>query len=294
MRGFGSRAKHRAPLLVKICRVSKTHPDHYLTYMKNHLLNLLILSLALFSASDGFARQQKQEDKKPAEKAPAEQAKKEPQAKNEPQQAADKSNEPACVLSDIEMKNIDGKAVSLKKYEGKVLLIVNVASKCGFTGQYRPLQALHKQYNKHGLEVIAFPCDQFGGQELEKESAISDFCKKKFGIQFDMYSKVKVKGEQKAELFKRLTKCNLAPAGQGEVRWNFEKFLVGKDGKPLARFRSNVAPDDDAIVSKLRAALGIEEEKNKPDSKPQPKDTKAAEKTPEKIKASKVNVDKKS
>jgi len=201
------------------------------------------------------------------------------------------------VLLDLEMCDIAGKKVNLKKYEGKVVLIVNVASKCGFTGQYKPLQALHKQYNQHGFEVIAFPCNQFGKQEPEAESAISEFCKKKYGIEFDMYSKVEVKGKQQVELFKRLTQCDLEPAGKGDIRWNFEKFLIGKDGKPIARYRSNIAPDNEAIVSKLKTALGIKEEKKSekektPDSKTE--ESAASEKDAEKKKAIEVNEDKKS
>jgi len=188
-----------------------------------------------------------------------------------------------CVLGNLEMKDIFGNKVDLKKYKGKVILIVNVASKCGFTGQYRPLQALHKRYKDHGFAVIAFPCNQFGKQEPKDEKAIDEFCKKKFGIEFDLYSKVKVKGTKQAELFKRLTDCNLAPAGKGAIHWNFEKFLIGKDGKPIARFRSNVSPDDERIVSKLEAALGLDK-KEKAD--PAKKEAKAADQGAEKKTAS--------
>ena len=171
------------------------------------------------------------------------------------------AEEKTVALLNIEMQDIDGKTVNLKKYEGKVVLIVNVASKCGFTGQYKPLQALHKEYNKKGLEVVAFPCNQFGKQEPAGEAAINAFCKKKFGIEFDMFAKVQVKGKNQVELYRRLTGHDLAPAGKGDVRWNFEKFLVGKDGKPLARFRSNIAPDDKTLIAKLETALGIKQKK---------------------------------
>ncbi len=171
---------------------------------------------------------------------------------------ADSKQQETCMLANIEMKDICGKSIKLKKYQGKVVLIVNVASKCGYTGQYKPLQALHDKFNEQGLEIVAFPCNQFGKQEPAKEEAISKFCKNKFGIEFDMFAKVDVKGDNQVELFKQLTKCELEPAGKGAIRWNFEKFLIGKDGKPIARFRSNVSPNDEVIVSKIKSALGIE------------------------------------
>lgn len=177
----------------------------------------------------------------------------------DPQSGVANKKQSDGVLSDLEMTDICGKKVKLDKYNGKVVLIVNVASKCGFTGQYKPLQDLHKKFHQHGFAVVAFPCNQFGKQEPAKDQEISAFCKKKFGIEFDLYSKISVKGDRQAELFKRLTKHDLAPAGKGDIYWNFEKFLVGKDGKPLARFRSNVAPDDDRIISKLKEALGIKD-----------------------------------
>jgi glutathione peroxidase len=243
---------------------------------------LMILSLIIMA--DVAAQDKKQEadagkqveaKKEPEKKAPA------PKQVPDPKPNQEKKN---IELLDVEMTDIHGKKVNLKKYKGKVVLIVNVASKCGFTGQYKPLQALHKQYRQHGLEVAAFPCNQFGKQEPANEPAINAFCTKKFGIEFDLFSKVDVKGEKQCELFKRLTQVNLAPAGKGDIYWNFEKFLIARDGKPIARFRSNVAPDNKALVSKLKTALGIKEGKaepkeqahekdtSKPDSKPKPQD----------------------
>jgi glutathione peroxidase len=219
---------------------------------------LLALGSVICIGSEVAAQQQKGSTEK-AQTTEQEQV----QDQSKPKQEEDSGDRKTALL-DIEMTDICGKKVNLKKYEGKVVLIVNVASKCGFTGQYRPLQALHNEYNQKGLEVVAFPCNQFGKQEPADEKAISAFCKKKFGIKFDMFSKVHVKGDKQAELFRRLTRCELQPAGKGDVRWNFEKFLIGKDGKPVARFRSNVAPDSEAFVFQLKKALGITDEKEKP------------------------------
>ena len=241
---------------------------------------LILCVTTLLVASDLSAQQQKKE----ASETKDAHATNDTQKSTEQNLAADKTAKPKLkatvkdaskeVLLDIEMTDIGGNKVNLKKYQGKVVLVVNVASKCGFTGQYRQLQALHKEFKEKGLEVVAFPCNQFGKQEPASNSEIEKFCKEKFGIEFDLFSKVHVKGKQQAEFFKRLTNCNLAPAGKGAIYWNFEKFLIGKDGKPIARFRSNVSPDDDKIVSKLKAALGIKDEV-KDDSKKQPSKAKA-------------------
>ena len=163
-------------------------------------------------------------------------------------------------LLDVEMTNIEGEKVNLKKYSGNVILVVNVASKCGFTGQYRPLQSLHDKYSAKGLRVIAFPCNQFGNQEPKDEKDISTFCKNKFGIKFDMFSKVHVKGKDQALLFKNLTTQKLGPVGSGDIQWNFEKFLIGKDGKPIARFASNMSPDNKVLVARIESALGIQKQ----------------------------------
>ena len=167
------------------------------------------------------------------------------------------------VFHQIEMKDISGKKVHFKKYQGKVVLIVNVASKCGFTGQFRPLQQLHKEYQEKGLAVVAFPCNQFGKQEPLTEKQIKKFCHDKFDVEFDIFSKIDVKGSKRKELFTRLTRYDLKPAGKGDIKWNFEKFLVGKDGQPIARFRSNVSPKDKRLVAEIRAALGLPKLKEK-------------------------------
>lgn len=163
-------------------------------------------------------------------------------------------------ILDVEMTTIEGEKVNLKKYNGNVVLVVNVASKCGFTGQYKPLQSLHEKYSAKGLRVVAFPCNQFGNQEPKNEADINAFCKNKFGIKFDIFAKVDVKGKNQALLFKKLTKQKLGPVGSGDIRWNFEKFLIDKDGKPIARFASNVAPDSKVLVARIESALGLQKE----------------------------------
>jgi len=230
-------------------------------------LTFLILCIAALVAGDLSAQDQKKEASETKQVQPDKDASKIQTAEKGDPKAAVVEEKSECVLVDLQMTDICGKKVNLKKYQGKVVLVVNVASKCGFTGQYKPLQALHEKFNQHGLEVIAFPCNQFGKQEPKDENAIDAFCKQKYGIEFDLFSKVEVKGAGQVELFKRLTGCELKPAGKGPVQWNFEKFIVGKDGKPFARFRSNISPDDEKIVSKLRAALGIEDDGKKGDDK---------------------------
>lgn len=240
----------------------------------------LILCVLLL-AMPAFAQDQpKVEKEKQAASQKAKQEKKSAAKKPQPQQEESKD---LNVLRGLKMKDICGKDIDLDKYQGKVILVVNVASKCGFTGQYKPLQAIHSEFSKHGFEVVAFPCNQFGKQEPAKDPVINNFCKEKFGIKFDMFSKVDVNGKNQAELFKRLTNFDLAPAGKGKVHWNFEKFLVGKDGKPCARFRSNVSPDDKVVVTKIKEALGIKEEKKKDpkdDAGKEKADKKPAEKKP--------------
>lgn len=240
--------------------------------MKFTFLNIPCWLLAIVLVqSEGFAQDEKSESKK-TEKVVQE---KTSQPSDDKKKEVETPHQ-GCVLSSLEMKDICGKHVKLDKYKGKVVLVVNVASKCGFTGQYRPLQQLHEKFHEHGLEVIAFPCSQFGGQEFDDNEKINHFCKKKFGIDFDIFAKVDVKGEKQAELFKRLTSKKLAPAGKGDIKWNFEKFIIGKDGKPVARFRSNVHPDADVVVEKLKTTLGIEEVNKKKSDKSGKQSTKSS------------------
>jgi glutathione peroxidase len=154
-----------------------------------------------------------------------------------------------------EMKSLTGKKVDLAKYKGKVLLIVNVASQCGATPQYKPLEALHEKYSEKGLAVLGFPCNQFGKQEPGSDEDVADFCQKNYGVKFDMFSKIDVNGDDAAPLFKQLTSKEVFAADSGKVNWNFEKFLVSKEGKVVARFRTKVQPDSDEVVKAIEAEL---------------------------------------
>lgn len=152
-----------------------------------------------------------------------------------------------------EMKKIDGSPVDLSKYKGKVVLVVNVASRCGYTGQYAGLQKLYDTYKDKGLVVLGFPANDFGAQEPGSDAEIATFCSSKYGVTFDMFSKITVKGPAKAPLYKALTEAATPP---GEVSWNFEKFLIGRDGKIVGRYKSGVGPDDAKLTAAIEAELG--------------------------------------
>jgi len=155
-------------------------------------------------------------------------------------------------------KSLQGKDVDLTKYQGKVLLIVNVASQCGATPQYEQLEDLHEKYAEQGLAVIGVPCNQFGQQEPGSAKEIDEFCKSTYEVQFDLLEKVDVNGEKTSPLFKKLKdqagKVNADAAG--DVKWNFEKFLVSRDGKVVARYRTGVKPDAPEVVKTIEAELG--------------------------------------
>jgi glutathione peroxidase len=154
----------------------------------------------------------------------------------------------------FKLKSLDGKDVDLAKYKGKTLLIVNTASKCGFTKQYAGLQALNEKYGKQGLAIVGFPANNFGGQEPGTAAEIGEFCQKNYGVTFDMMEKVSVKGADKTPLFDYLTtKAN--PEMTGEIGWNFEKFLISRDGKLVNRFKSAVAPDATELTKAVEAEL---------------------------------------
>jgi glutathione peroxidase len=150
------------------------------------------------------------------------------------------------------MKGIDGKPVDLAAYKGKVVLVVNVASRCGYTGQYAGLQKLYDSQKDKGLVILGFPANDFGAQEPGSDAQIAEFCSAKYGVTFPMFAKITVKGPDKAPLYKSLTE---AADPKGEVSWNFEKFLIGKDGAVIGRFKSGVAPDDAKLVQAIEAAL---------------------------------------
>ena len=162
------------------------------------------------------------------------------------------------------VKNIDGKEVNLaEQYKGKVVLVVNVASECGLTKQYKQLEELHEKYSGKGLAVTGFPCNQFGGQEPGTEKEIAEFCSKNYGVKFDLFSKLNVnpveKGgkvvEEADPFYKNLTSTETAPAKAGKISWNFEKFLIGKNGEVVARFAPQTTPDAPEVVKAIEAEL---------------------------------------
>lgn len=159
----------------------------------------------------------------------------------------------AADLQSIPLKDIDGKDTSLKAYNGKVLLLVNVASKCGYTSQYEGLEALYRKFKDRGLVVLGFPSNDFGSQEPGTEAEIKTFCSSKYDVTFPMFSKIHVKGAEQHPLYAALTGSE-SPA-PGPVKWNFGKFLVGKDGKLIARYDSGTKPDDAKLTEAIEQAL---------------------------------------
>jgi glutathione peroxidase len=158
------------------------------------------------------------------------------------------------------MKSLGGESVDLSKYEGKVVLFVNVASKCGYTKQYTGLQKLHETYGEKGLVVVGVPCNQFGGQEPGSSEEIKSFCSSKYNVTFDLLEKVNVnddsgKSGKACDLYKYLTSVDTKPAGKGPVKWNFEKFLVDRKGNVVARFGSAATPESAEMTSAIEKAL---------------------------------------
>lgn len=145
---------------------------------------------------------------------------------------------------DFLAKTITGEDKSLKDYEGKALLIVNVASKCGFTPQYKGLQEVYDKYKEQGLEILGFPCNQFGGQEPGTEADITSFCELNYGVNFPMFAKIDVKGDKAHPLYTYMTEQAPGLLGMKAVKWNFTKFLIGKDGKVVGRFAPQTKPVD--------------------------------------------------
>jgi len=159
----------------------------------------------------------------------------------------------AASLHDVTAKSIDGTDVKLDAYRGKVLLVVNVASECGYTGQYEGLQSLYQKYADRGLVVLGFPCNQFGGQEPGTAAEIKKFCTTSFRVTFPLFEKIEVNGPRRHPLYTFLAgKDSPFP---GNIGWNFAKFLVGRDGRVLARFDAGVEPSDADLVARLEAAL---------------------------------------
>ncbi len=158
----------------------------------------------------------------------------------------------SSTISDITVKTIDGQDKQLSEYSGKVLLIVNVASYCGYTGQYSGLEKLSQKYRDAGLRVLGFPCNDFGAQEPGSNEEIVQFCDKNYGVTFDLFDKVHAKGSDKHPLYDRLT-SSVEP--KGDISWNFEKFVVGKNGEIVARFKSGTTPDSSELIQIIEREL---------------------------------------
>jgi glutathione peroxidase len=158
----------------------------------------------------------------------------------------------STTVSDITVKTIDGTEQSLSTYAGHVLLIVNVASQCGYTPQYKGLESLNQKYAAQGLRVLGFPCNDYGMQEPGSNAEIKQFCETRYGVTFPMFDKVHAKGAQQHPLYARLTQ---AVAPTGDVAWNFEKFLVNKKGDVVARYSSGVSPEAGELVAEIEREL---------------------------------------
>jgi len=160
---------------------------------------------------------------------------------------------PAGSVLEIPVKDNSGKDTSLNAYKGKVILVVNVASKCGLTPQYKGLEALQQKYKAQGFTVVGFPCNQFGGQEPGTNEEIKQFCSSKYDVTFPLFDKIEVNGAKRHPLY-------VALAGEqspfpGDIKWNFGKFLIGKDGKIIKRFEPKTAPEAPEVVQALETAL---------------------------------------
>lgn len=158
-------------------------------------------------------------------------------------------------LYEFTMKDIDGKDVKMDSYKGKIVMVVNTASKCGNTPQYEGLQALYDKYKDQGFIVLGFPANNFMGQEPGTEKEIKEFCTLKYKVTFPMFAKVSVKGTDQTPLYTFLTNKESSPGFEGDISWNFEKFLTDKNGKVIARFSPKTKPDDAKIVEAIEAAL---------------------------------------
>jgi glutathione peroxidase len=165
------------------------------------------------------------------------------------------SAEPKSIY-DFTMRSIDGQQVSLKSYHGKVVLLVNVASRCGFTPQYAGLEALYEKYKDRGLVIVGIPANNFAQQEPGTDEEIKKFCSSKYNVSFPMMSKVSVLGDDKTPLYVFLTAKDSDPQFSGDIKWNFTKFLFDRHGNPVARFEPNVTPDSPQVTAAIESALG--------------------------------------
>ena len=160
-----------------------------------------------------------------------------------------------AMIYDFALKSIDGKEVPLSQYRGKTLLLVNVASQCGYTPQYEGLQKIYSQYKDRGLVVLGFPANNFGAQEPGTDQEIKTFCSTRYNVTFPMFSKISVKGPDKHPLYQYLTDVSTNPKFAGEIKWNFNKFLIVKQGNIAARFDSKDTPESETVVGAIEKAL---------------------------------------
>ena len=161
----------------------------------------------------------------------------------------------ASSVYDFTMNSIEGQPLPLAKFEGKVILIVNVASKCGFTPQYEGLEAVYEKYKDQGFVIVGFPANNFMAQEPGTNEEIKTFCSTKYNVKFPLYSKISVKGDDKAPLYQFLTDTSANPKTGGEIKWNFTKFLVDRNGRVIARFESPVKPESPEVTAAIEKAL---------------------------------------
>ena len=158
-------------------------------------------------------------------------------------------------IYDQKINTLEGEPADLSQYEGKALLVVNVASKCGLTPQYEGLEKLQKEYAARGFSVLGFPCNQFMGQEPGTPEEIATFCSTSYGVTFPLFEKIDVNGDARHPLYAELTSHADAEGTDGDIRWNFEKFVISADGKTVTRFDPRTAPDDPAVVAAIEAGL---------------------------------------
>ena len=161
----------------------------------------------------------------------------------------------AASIYDFTMNSIDGKPTPLSQFKGKVVLLVNVASRCGFTPQYTGLEALYEQYKDRGFVIVGFPANNFGGQEPGTNEEIKTFCKSKYSVTFPMMAKVSVKGDDQTPLYQYLTSATDDPQFAGDIKWNFTKFLISRDGKIANRFEPKTTPEDPQVTAAVEQEL---------------------------------------
>ena len=160
-------------------------------------------------------------------------------------------------LYDIPLTTLDGEPASLRDLEGRTLLVVNVASKCGLTPQYSGLERLQERFASRGFSVVGFPCNQFGGQEPGSADEIAEFCSATYGVTFPMFEKIDVNGPGRHPVYTELTELADAEGEAGDIQWNFEKFLVSPEGQPIARFRPRTEPEAPEVVAAIQASLPV-------------------------------------